>query len=61
MIEAFGGLPGLHRGLVDRWLADPANRVTDPGNLLANEKASAKTKTTEAVKAALLISGANKQ
>ncbi len=61
MVEAFRGLPGLHRGLVDGWLADLANRVTDPGNPFANEKASAKTKTAEAVKATLLISGANKQ
>jgi hypothetical protein len=38
MVEAFGGLPGLHRGLVDGWSADSANRVTDPGNPLATEK-----------------------
>jgi hypothetical protein len=61
MVEAFGGSPGLHCGLVDGWLADLANRVTGPGNPSANEKASAKTKTAEAMKAVLLISGANKQ
>ncbi len=60
-VEAFGGLPGLHCGLVNRWLADPANKVTNPRNPSATEKASAETKTTEAVNGLLLINRANKQ
>ncbi len=59
MVEAFGGSTGIHKGLVDRLLA-MAGRVAGPANIMDAEQAEAENEVTEAVKAALLISRANK-
>ena len=53
-VEAFGGSPGIHRGLVDAELTKRG--LTNPNN--AQLKA-AENVTVEQVKAALLISGAD--
>jgi hypothetical protein len=54
-VEAFRGLPGIHKGLVDAELA--TKNITNP--LPAQTKATQEV-TTEAVKAELLISGADR-
>ncbi len=59
-VEAFGGSLGVHRGLVDVMLSDP-NYVRDVNNVIEGERAAAEETAAEAVKAAMLISGADKQ
>ena len=59
-VEAFGGSPGFHQGLVDGLLAAPG-RVGDPRNITVAEQAAAEDEVADAVKAALLISGADKR
>ncbi len=59
-VEAFGGSPGIHKGLVDGLLKEPG-QVADPANITANERRAAEEETNKLVKAALLISGAEKQ
>jgi hypothetical protein len=60
-VEAFvGGSPGVHKGLVDGLLAQ-TGWVANPGSPTAAERKQAEVDALEAVKAALLISGANKQ
>ena len=59
--EAFGASPGIHRGLVEGWLLAKPGRVANIHNITNAEQAEAKTETPDAVKAALLISGADKR
>jgi hypothetical protein len=57
---AFGGPPGLHKGMVDT-LMKTTSRFEDPGTPTKEEMAKVKNKANKVVKAALLISGADKQ
>ncbi len=59
-VEAFGGSPGIHRGLVEGLLNEPG-RVVNPGYVMAAERRAAEEEANESVKAALLISGADKR
>ncbi len=59
-MEAFRGLPGMHKGITDGMLKDP-NHVADMNRPTDEERSKAEEDGSEAVKAALLISGANKQ
>jgi hypothetical protein len=58
-VEAFGGSPGIHQGMIDAMLKDPT-RVANVARPTATERKEAEDDATEAVKAALLISGADK-
>jgi hypothetical protein len=60
MVEAFGGSPGLHKGMIEVLIQDPTKvaNVTRPTD---KEIERVHTEASEAVKAALLISGADKQ
>ncbi len=58
-VEAFGGLPGKQKGLIDGLLKLPGT-VPDPDNMTAKEFKATENEVAEVVKAALLISGANK-
>ena len=58
-MEAFGGSPGIHRGLVEGLLNEPG-RVANPGNITAAERRVVEEEANESVKVALLISGADK-
>ncbi len=58
-VEAFGGSPGIHKGLVDGLLKEPG-QVANLANITANERKAAEEEANELVKAALLISGAEK-
>ncbi len=60
MVKAFGGLPGIHKGLVNGLLKN-ASRVRDPNNVTSTERAQAEQDASKAVKAPLLISRADKQ
>jgi hypothetical protein len=57
-VEAFGGLPGTHKGITDGMLKDH-NRDADVIRLTNEERTKAEKDRSKAVKAALLISGAN--
>jgi hypothetical protein len=59
-VEAFGGGPGVHKGLVDGLLSD-TTQVKDMRKLTDQEIAKAKDDACEAVKAVLLVSRADKQ
>ena len=59
--EAFDASPRIHRGLVEGWLLAKPGRIADINNITDAERAEAKTQTLDAVKAALLISGADKR
>ncbi len=59
-VEAFGGSPGMHKGITDGMLKDP-NRVADVNRPTNEERRKAEEDRSEVVKAALLISGADKQ
>jgi hypothetical protein len=59
-VEAFGGLPGVHKGLVEGLLTD-TSWVCNVNNMMMAEGARAKEDTSEAVKTTLLVSGADKQ
>ena len=58
-VEAFGGSPGIHQGMIEAMLKDPT-RVANVGKPTVAEINTAEDNATEAVKAALLISGADK-
>ena len=58
-VEAFGGSPGAHQGIINALLKDPT-QIASVGSPMASEKKKAEEDATESVKAALLISGANK-
>jgi hypothetical protein len=60
MVEAFGGSPGLQQGLVKGLLRAPG-RVNNQNNITEQEQQDAVDEVAEAVKAALLISGADKR
>ena len=58
--KAFGASPRIHRGLVEgRSLAEPG-RIADINNITNAEQVEAETEKSDVVKAALLISGADK-
>jgi hypothetical protein len=59
-VEAFGRSPEVHKGLVNGLLVQ-TNQVTNPGNPTAAERKQVEVDLSEAVKAVLLISKANKQ
>ena len=58
-VEAFRGSPGIHQGMIEAMLKDPT-RVANVGKPMVAEINMAEDDATEAVKAALLISGADK-
>ena len=58
--EAFVASPGIHAGLVEGWLLAEPGRIADVNNITNIEQTEAETQTSDAVKAALLISGADK-
>ncbi len=60
MVEAFGGFPGVHKGLVDGLLSN-TTRVKDMLKPTDQEIAKEEDDSCKAVKAALLVSGADKQ
>ncbi len=60
MVKAFGGLPGVHKGLVNVLLKDPS-WVNNVHNVTPKERAEANETVCKAVKAAMLISGMDKQ
>jgi hypothetical protein len=60
MVEAFGGSPGVHKGLVDGLLSN-MSRVKAVHKPTDQEIAKAEDDSCEAVKAALLVSGADKR
>ncbi len=59
-VEAFGGSPGIHKGLVDGLVREPG-RVIDPANITADERKAAEGVANKLVKVALLISGTEKR
>ena len=59
-VEAFGGSPGLQQGLVEGLLRAPG-RVNDQNNITEQEQQDVVDEAAEAVKAVLLISGADKR
>ncbi len=60
MVEAFGGSPGLHKGMMEV-LAKDAMRFANVGAPTEDEITKMENEANEAVKMALLISRANKQ
>ncbi len=58
-MEAFGGSPGVHKGMIDALLKD-TSRVANVGSPMPDEKKKAEEDAIESVKAALLISGADR-
>ncbi len=60
MVEVFGGFPGLHKGMMEA-LAKDARRFMSAAAPTEDEIAMMENEANEAVKAALLISGADKQ
>ena len=56
-VEAFGGSPGVHQGLMDALLT---HITSAGGNPTAGQQKKAEEDSSEAVKAALLISGADR-
>ncbi len=59
-VEAFRGLPGIHKGLVDALLAD-RSQVQDVNNVTSAERSRVEEDACKAMKAALLIRGADKR
>jgi hypothetical protein len=59
-VEAFGGSLGVHKGLVNGLLTTPG-QAADPSNMRADKLILAEEETAKVVKAALLISGADKR
>ncbi len=51
-MEAFRGLPGLHKGLMKGLLATPG-QVVNPSSITTTEVADSKKEVADAVKAAL--------
>jgi hypothetical protein len=60
MVEAFRGLPGVHKGLVDELLRQPG-QVSDKDTITDNERKSAEEEANKLVKGTLLISSAEKR
>jgi hypothetical protein len=60
MGKAFGGLPGVHKGLVEALVKSPS-QVNNVNNVTPKERREAEETACEVVKAALLISGMDKQ
>ena len=60
MCLAFGVSPGIHKGLVNNMLTT-ADWMVDHANVTADERTRAVRETTELVKAAMVISGADKR
>ncbi len=58
-VEAFGGLLGMQKGLING-LLKLSGRVQGPDNMTDKEFESVENEVAMAVKSALLISGANK-
>jgi hypothetical protein len=59
-VEAFGGSPGVHKGLVEGILKDPG-RVRNVNSITDAERRATEQEVSDTVKAALVISGADKQ
>ncbi len=59
-VEAFGGSPGLHKGMMEV-LAKDATRLANAGVPKEDKITKMDNEANEAMKAALLISGANKR
>ncbi len=59
MVEAFGGSPGIHKGLVKGILELPG-QVSNPNNINQDKQTKTEEEVVDVVKAALLISGADK-
>ncbi len=59
-VEAFGGLPGVHKGLIEGLIRAPG-RKADPNTVAEDELGAVKAEASEAVKAALLISGMDRR
>jgi hypothetical protein len=59
-VEAFSGSPGIHKGMVVVMLQDP-KKVAGITKPMAKEIQKMHVEASEAVKAALLISGADRQ
>ena len=57
-VETFGSSPGVHKGVVDKWL-EQANWPADPANILAEERARAERESLQAMAACMIISGSN--
>jgi hypothetical protein len=55
-VEAFGGLPGMQKGLVKKGLLKLPGRVWNPDKVTDKEFEDAENEVAEVVKAALLIS-----
>jgi hypothetical protein len=60
MVEAFGGSPGLHKGMMEV-LAKDATRFANAGAPMEDEITKMENEANKAMKMALLISGAGKQ
>ena len=58
--KAFGASPGVHRVFVEGWLLAKPGRISDVNNITDIKQTEAETQTLDAVKAALIISGAEK-
>jgi hypothetical protein len=59
MVEVFGGSPGLHCGIVEVLMKD-STKYVDPSRPTEEEIARVENKANKAIKAVLLISGADK-
>ncbi len=59
-VEAFGGSPRLHKGMMEA-LAKDATRFANAAAPMEDEIAKMENEANKAMKAALLISGADKQ
>ena len=59
--EAFVASPEIHRGLVEGWLIAEPGRISKINKITDAERAEAETETSDAVKAALIISGYDKR
>ena len=59
--DAFGASPGIHLGLVEGWLLAEPGPIADVNNITDIERTEAEAQTSDVVKAALLIIGADKR
>jgi hypothetical protein len=59
-VEAFGGSPGLHKGMMEA-LAKDSMRFANAGASMEDEITKMENEANKAMKTALLIGGANKQ
>jgi hypothetical protein len=58
-VEVFGGSPGVHKGMIEALLKDPL-QVANMGNPTMIKKKKAKEDASKSIKAALLISGVDR-